>query len=123
MTPSPLARRPKNIILDIDNRLMQIDWQDGRSCVYDFTQLRRACPCAACQPWKEGPGAFGEISESARRAVGELRRMEDVSQVGGYAINFRWTDGHDSGIYSFEYLRSLCPDDEDSANTGEAHAQ
>ncbi len=103
-----LARKPLNIVVDVNNRLMQIDWADGRTCVYDFTQLRRACPCAACQPWKEGLGPVGVVSESARHAVGELRRVEDVSPVGAYALSMNWTDGHNSGIYSFEYLRDLC---------------
>ncbi len=104
--------KPQNIIVDIETRQVQINWADGVSTIYDFTQLRRACPCAECQPWKEGMGPVGEISESARRAIGDLRRVEDVSQVGSYALNFRWTDGHDAGIYSFEYLRNLASDQE-----------
>ncbi len=95
---------------------MQINWADGHSSIYELTYLRRECPCAACQPWKEGLGPIGVKSESARNAVGELRRVEDVSQVGAYALNFQWTDGHDSGIYSFEYLRSLCPCEEHAAH-------
>ncbi len=97
------------MILDIDHRLMQINWADGHESVYDFTYLRQECPCAACQPWKEGLGPVGVKGETARNAVGELRRVEDVSQVGSYALQFDWTDGHNSGIYSFEYLRNLCP--------------
>ncbi len=104
-----LARKPQNIVVDVDNRLMQINWADGHNSIYDFNQLRRMCPCAECQPWKEGLGPIGEIAESARNAVGELRRVEDVTPVGGYAINFHWADGHSTGIYSFEYLRLKCP--------------
>ncbi len=106
---NPLENKPENIIVDLDQRLMQINWCDGHSSIYDFTYLRRECPCAACQPWKEGLGPVGVKSPSARDAIGELRRIEDVSEVGSYALNFHWTDGHDSGIYSFEYLRNLCP--------------
>ncbi len=97
------------MILDIDHRLMQINWADGHESVYDFTYLRQEGPCAACQPWKEGLGPIGVKGETARNAVGELRRVEDVSQVGSYALSFNWTDGHDSGIYSFEDLRDICP--------------
>ena len=34
--------------------------------------------------------------------------IDDVSVVGRYALNFRWSDGHETGIYSFQYLRDLC---------------
>ena len=36
-------------------------------------------------------------------------KLEDIRGVGNYAIEFRWHDGHSTGIYTFEYLRSLCP--------------
>jgi DUF971 family protein len=38
-----------------------------------------------------------------------------VSAVGGYAIQFNWADGHSYGIYNWDYLRDLCPCDEDTA--------
>lgn len=104
-----LTLKPKNIVLDVDNRLMQINWRDGHESVYDLTMLRLACPCAQCRPWVHGGGANGESPEFVPSAEGEIRSLCDVTMVGGYAINIRWADGHDSGIYSFEYLRSLCP--------------
>ncbi|MGB8646797.1 MAG: DUF971 domain-containing protein [Anaerolineae bacterium] len=112
---NPLTHKPQNVTVDIDQRLIQINWADGHSSIYDFTYLRQECPCAACQPWKEGQGPVGVKSASARNAIGELRRIEDVSMVGAYALHFQWTDGHDSGIYSFEYLRNLCPCEEHAA--------
>ncbi len=105
----------KNIIVDVENRLMQINWLDGHESVYDLTQLRRACPCAACQPWVHGIGEVGDSPDSVRHAQGEIRSASDVTKVGGYAIHIRWADGHDSGIYSFEYLRSICPCEEHAA--------
>ncbi len=104
----------KNIIVDVANQLMQINWFDGHESVYDLTELRRACPCAACQPWVHGVGEVGDSPESVRHARGEIRSVSDVSKVGGYALHIRWADGHDSGIYSFEYLRSICPCEEHS---------
>lgn len=99
--------KPRNIIVDIENRLMQINWADGRESVYDFTLLRRACPCAECRPWVHGVGESGESPESVRRAVGELKSVGDVRPVGSYALNFQWADGHNYGIYDFKLLREL----------------
>jgi DUF971 family protein len=104
-----IESRPSKIIADLDSRRIQIDWADGHASIYEFTYLRRNCPCASCQPWKEGLGPIGQISEAARRATGDLRRVADIGQVGNYALSFNWTDGHGSGIYSFDYLRALCP--------------
>ncbi len=99
--------KPKQIVVDVQNRLMQIIWADGHESIYEFSALRRACPCAECQPWVHGVGAVGDTPESVRQAVAELKSASDVSRVGAYAINLRWADGHASGIYTFEYLRSL----------------
>ncbi|MBI5649690.1 MAG: DUF971 domain-containing protein [Chloroflexi bacterium] len=101
--------KPQKILLDVENKLMQINWQDAHESVYDFTDLRRACPCAECQPWKEGGGEIGKSPEAVLRAVGALNAVSDVEPIGGYAIQFRWADGHSSGIYTWDYLRALCP--------------
>jgi DUF971 family protein len=41
-------------------------------------------------------------------AVSDELEINDLQLVGRYAINFRWSDGHETGIYSFRYLRELC---------------
>ncbi len=118
-----LQHKPRNIIVDVENRLMQISWADGHESIYEITTLRRACPCAECRPWIEGIGKVGESPESVRNAIGALHSVADVSTIGGYALNFRWADGHSSGIYSFEYLRAICPCEEDTARRlGESNA-
>ncbi len=108
--------KPKQIIVDVQNRLMQIIWADGHESIYEFGDLRRACPCAECQPWVHGVGKVGDVPESVRNAASELNSASDVSRVGAYAINLRWADGHSTGIYTFEYLRSICPCEEHAAN-------
>jgi DUF971 family protein len=107
--------KPQKILVDPENKLVQINWQDDHESVYNLTYLRRACPCAECQPWKEGVGKPGESPESVLKAVGDLKAVSDVSAVGGYAIQFNWADGHSYGIYNWDYLRDLCPCDEDTA--------
>lgn len=107
--------KPQKILVDIENKLLQINWPDGHESVYNLTYLRRACPCVECQPWKEGIGKPGEFPESVLKAIGDLNAVSDVTTVGGYAIQFNWTDRHTSGIYSWDYLREICPCDADTA--------
>ena len=77
---------------------------DSFEAYLPLAMLRRACPCAACQG---EPDALGRVVrplvEHGPRAF-ELSRFE---QVGGYALQLFWADGHSSGIYSFSYLRKL----------------
>ena len=90
------------------NTLLRIAWADGRSCEYEAASLRRACPCAQCvDEWT------GERTLKPQ-AVAEDIEIRDLSIVGRYALNFRWSDGHETGIYSFQYLRDLCDRNADS---------
>jgi len=81
---------------------MRITWADGRVCKYDAVALRRSCPCAQCVNEWTGERTLKSEAISDEVAIG------DVTVVGRYALNFRWSDGHETGIYSFQYLRDLC---------------
>ena len=79
--------------------VVRMTWDDGHIGEYDEAYLRGYCPCAMCQ----GHG-------SQRRFISMPEaKLEGITGVGNYAIEFRWHDGHSTGIYTFEYLRSLCP--------------
>lgn len=95
------AIEPKEIKHE-DDFNVSITWGDDRRCHYCAVDLRRACPCAQCVDEWTGKRVLkaGSISETI-----EIR---DISIVGRYALNFRWSDGHETGIYSFRYLRELC---------------
>ena len=84
------------------NSLVRITWADGRVCEYQAADLRRACPCAQCV--NEWTGQRTLQPESISDEV----EIKDLSIVGRYALNFRWSDNHETGIYSFQYLRDLC---------------
>ena len=84
------------------NSQMRITWADGRVCNYHAAILRRSCPCAQCvNEWT------GERTLKPEAIANEVE-INDVAVVGRYALNFRWSDGHETGIYSFQYLRNLC---------------
>lgn len=95
------AVEPREIMQEGDARL-RVTWADGRECRYAAAELRRACPCAQCV--NEWTGERVLRPES----VPDDLKIADVELVGRYALNFRWSDGHDAGIYSFRFLRELC---------------
>ncbi len=80
-------------------RAVQIAWSDGHVSRYDFAYLRGWCPCAGCQ------GHSGE----RRYIAAENTDLAKIDIVGNYALSLTWGDGHDTGIYSYRYLRELCP--------------
>ena len=82
---------------------LKVIWQDGHESVYPARELRLACPCAGCVD--EMTGAMRLIASSVPQGVQPLH----VSIVGRYAISITWSDGHNTGIYSFERLRQSCP--------------
>ena len=95
------AVEPREIMQEGDAAL-RVTWGDGRECLYGAAQLRRLCPCAQCV--NEFTGERVLKAES----VSDDLEIEDVGLVGRYALTFRWSDRHDTGIYSFRYLREIC---------------
>ena len=84
---------------------LAIRWDDGSESYIALEKLRRACPCAGCKGETDVMGQVHRGPEIQLNPTSfELRR---VAQVGGYGINPVWADGHSTGIYSFDYLRSL----------------
>jgi len=84
---------------------LRITWADDHVCHYTAAELRRACPCAQCVNEWTGQRVL------KRESVSEELTIQDLNIVGRYALNFRWSDGHETGIYSFRYLRDLCERD------------
>ena len=97
------AIEPREIKQEGDASL-RITWADDHVSNFTAAQLRRACPCAQCV--NEWTGQRVLKPES----IAEGLTINDLSLVGRYAINFRWSDGHETGIYSFRYLRELDED-------------
>ena len=112
----PLAT-PKSVNVNITTGTgMDIEWNDGHKSHYTFQWLRDACPCATCEEERKNTHRrAGEPPKPAATLLPmykERPRPKDVQAVGRYALNFRWNDAHDSGIYSWDYLREMCQCDE-----------
>jgi DUF971 family protein len=93
---------PTNI-QQIGNELA-IRWSDGIESYIELEQLRRACPCAACGG---EPDVLGHKQRPEVSYTPESFLLKSFVPIGGYALQFRWNDSHNTGIYSFEYLRKL----------------
>ena len=94
------AIEPREISQE-SNTQLRITWADDRVCDYNAAALRRVCPCAQCV--NEVTGERMVKLESIDPQV----RIVGVAPVGRYALHFQWSDGHGTGLYSFDTLRKL----------------
>ncbi len=98
---------PEHIAISKSNGI-QIDWKDGHKSDYRLVYLRDHCPCAGCT------GAHGtpprpKTGDNPFKMFEPALKMQTVEPVGNYAIRIDWSDGHSTGIYSFEHFRRICP--------------
>jgi DUF971 family protein len=104
MTPTPAK-----LDLKRDEKLT-VQWQDGRTCVYPLTLLRSMCPCAQCRTQREGEKTKKSLLTVLPGNYAGPLTVVNAELVGNYAMKITWSDGHDTGIYSFDYLREICPE-------------
>lgn len=96
--------RPVSLSKDGDDRLI-IQWDDGHRGVYAWTHLRYECPCATCTDERaKPPDPFRVLKPSELLPLKPL----SITPMGHYAYKISWSDGHDTGIYTLEHLRSIC---------------
>ena len=85
-------------------RELALRWNDGVESYFDPQFLRRACPCASCGG---EPDVLGNVIRPEVSYGENSFELRGWNLVGGYALQPRWHDGHDTGLYSFDYLRRL----------------
>ncbi len=83
---------------------LAISWNDGEESFLPLELLRRACPCAGCGG---EPDVLGRIERPSVTYVPSSFALAGFQVIGGYALQLRWADGHDTGIFSFQYLKRL----------------
>ncbi len=101
-------KKPRSIELLAAEGMLQVSWSDHSQSRYDLEALRRSCPCALCRDARDTPettqDGLNMLSGEAVSATGEARNFE---RVGRYGIRIEWADGHDHGIYTFDFFREL----------------
>ncbi len=84
---------------------LAIRWDDGSESFISLESLRRRCPCAGCQGETD---VMGNLHKGPERPLGPASfQLTRIANVGGYAIQPVWADGHATGLYSFEYLQRV----------------
>lgn len=83
--------------------LLSAEWADGFQSIIKLEKLRIECPCADCREKAEGKANANKFMMPTF-APGK-NELKSLTQVGNYAINPLWGDGHDTGIYPWEFFR------------------
>jgi DUF971 family protein len=98
--------RPTKLAVRDSSRLV-IEWSDGQKRSIAFSELRKACPCATCREKRAQPpepsGGLPVLSMAEARPLTILA----MRPVGNYAYSIAFSDGHDTGIFTLDLLRSL----------------
>jgi ATP-binding protein involved in chromosome partitioning len=87
------------VITKSDPTQLVIEWADSAETTLTTPQLRAVCPCAHCVDELTGRRVHDPSSVPAGLVT------ESVALIGHYALAIRFSDGHDTGIYTFEMLR------------------
>jgi DUF971 family protein len=102
--------RPKGITANRNQNVLSVEWNDGHLSQYPFYLLRYACPCAECR------GGHANMRSTPDPAIFDLppddslrSQLRKVEAVGTYGLTIEWEDGHHFGIFTWSYLRGLCP--------------
>jgi DUF971 family protein len=102
--------RPTTITANREKKELSVIWDDNHVSLYSFSLVRAGCPCAEC---RGGHDKMGDTPDPSVFTVAPsdtpATRLTNIVPVGSYGITPIWADGHDAGIYRWEYLRALCP--------------
>jgi prepilin-type processing-associated H-X9-DG protein len=102
---------------------VDISWADGHASHYDFAYLRKECPCAMCnderqkkadglqknEQLKKGNASASPLSSPLLPMFKAKIAAKTAQAVGNYALQIDFNDGHTAGIFSFDFLRNICP--------------
>lgn len=94
--PFPTQVEPQS-----DTELL-LKWSDGRAFTVAYAELRYLCPCASCVDEHTGKRVI------QRDQVDPAVKPRNVRLVGKYALQFDWSDRHETGMYGFDRLREAC---------------
>jgi len=85
-----------------------IQWSDGRKQQYPLAELRDLCPCATCREKRKGDAQTpAMLLPVLSTAEAQPLRLVAMKPVGNYAYSIAFSDGHDTGIYTFDQLRDM----------------
>jgi DUF971 family protein len=101
--------RPRSITLNKSEGYLDITWGDNVICRYPLSELREACPCVQCRGGHQFMGREHDPDDLLKLEPKRSYTIQSLDLVGNYALQPTWDDGHHTGIYTWDYLRRLCP--------------
>ena len=119
----PIPLDPRKKALDVKIHVstgagIDIAWADGHRSHFDFAYLREECPCATCNDERGKKEAFAATAKMPSAVLPMFKpkpRAQSAAVMGNYAVQINFSDGHSTGIYSYELLRTICPCNECTA--------
>jgi DUF971 family protein len=106
---TPAQKTPTAIDIDLKQHEVRITWADGYRSTYPLDYLRQICPCAVCDALRHSGSPLCLSQPEQISSCATLRAEQPATKVGSYALQFFWADDHNTGIYSFEFLRRKTP--------------
>lgn len=113
----PIPLDPRKKALDVKIHVstgagIDIAWADGHRSHFDFAYLRDECPCATCNDERGKKEAFAAVAATPSAVLPMFKpktRAQSAAVMGNYAVQINFSDGHSTGIYSYDLLRTICP--------------
>ncbi len=100
---------PQAITLNKTEGRLEIVWTDGLVSRYPLSHLREACPCVECRGGHSKMGLEHAPDDLLKLVPRRSYAIIALAAVGNYALQPSWDDGHSTGIYTWEYLRLISP--------------
>jgi DUF971 family protein len=128
--PIDTRRKPASVKVHVSSGAgVDITWTDGHTSHYGFPYLREQCPCAMCNDERQkraqgqqkdmqlkqgnpSPGPAPALSSPLLPMFKPKLTAKAAHAVGNYALQIDFNDGHATGIFSFDFLRTICPCEE-----------
>lgn len=98
--------KPKSI--KVEKEVISVLWKDSNESKIQLRYLREECPCAGCK----GETILLHSYRPPKLPIAhpDMYTIKNLKMVGEYALQIWWKDGHDTGIYTWEYLKQLAND-------------
>lgn len=97
---------PTRILMERRLHRLCVEWPDGQIHYLDLSLLRQQCPCALCDDVRERQKMNLGLHMISQDET-PLAEISEIVPVGNYAIQIRWEDGHDTGIYTYRLLKEM----------------